>query len=703
MGSSSRAEARASESLREAGTEEVRLVTVGNPNTGKTTLVNALSGARLRIGNWPGTTVERVETRFAVDERSVQLVDLPGSYSLSASSAEEGLTRDELLLNPPDAVIDVVDASNLERNLYLTLELAELGYPMVVALNLLDEAAARGLALEPSLLAERLGVAVVPTVGVREQGTAELVRAAMAASTPSLRVKYPEPVERAVAELESALPHRGRRWVALAALAGEPLDLEPAVEERARELRGELEAEGLDPFLEIADARYRTGRQIAAAVQPARAGVHRLTERVDALILHPWLGIPLFLAGMLLVFRFTFLFSDPWVEWLGTIQSVLAGWVAGMKLPALLASFVSDGLIGGIGTVLAFTPVLFFLYLALSFLEASGFLARSAFLVDRLMKTMGLPGKAFIPLILGFGCNVPAISATRTLESFSERLRVALAVPFAACSARLTVFTLFTAIFFPQHAALVVFGLYLLGLAIGLGTALVLGRLTPPGEAGSAMELPPYRIPTWKVVWRQSSARTMSFVEGAGGPILVAVAAVWVLLNLPPGDLAQSLYARLATALTWVLAPLGIHDWRLAGALIPGFVAKEVVVGTLGVSYLGSEPVTPMGLLDGLQQVGVGLLQATTATLQAVPALLGLPQFGPPPADAPEGLSAALARSATPAGALAYLVFVLLYTPCVATLAALRMEFGRRWAWFSALYQLVVAYALAFLAARLPL
>jgi len=468
-------------------------------------------------------------------------------------------------------------------------------------------------------------------------------------------------------------------------------------------LKLELASLGVDPFLGIVGTRYQAAREIAACVQATRPGVHRLTEALDRWFLHPWLGIPLFLLGMLLVFRFTFQFSDPWVGWLGQVQEVLGGWIAALPLPGLVASFLADGLVGGIGTVLAFTPVLFFLFLALSFLEASGFLARSAFLVDRLMKAMGLPGRAFIPMILGFGCNVPAISATRTMESFSDRLRVAMAVPFAACSARLAVFTLFTSVFFPQHAALVVFGLYLLGLLVGMLTALALGRLTPPSEAGSAMELPPYRIPTWKVVWRQASARTWSFVEGVGGAILVSVAAVWVLLNLPPGDISQSFYARLSMGLAWLLGPLEIHDWRLAGALVPGFVAKEVVIGTLGVTYLQADPVAPMGLVEGLREIASGLGGALWATLQAIPALLGLPGIHLPPPEAPEGLPAALSQSMSRSGALAYLVFVLLYTPCVGTLMALRLEFGRRWAALSAVYQLVVAYALAFLAARLPL
>lgn len=687
----------------QAPPSDLRLVTAGNPNTGKTTLVNALSGANLQIGNWPGTTVERIETCLNLPEGRACLVDLPGAYSLAASTAEERLTRDELLVHPPHAVLNVVDASNLERNLYLTLELIELGYPTVVALNLLDEARSRGLALQPEVLAERLGIPVVSTVAVREEGVQDLVRASLHTTPSPLRLAYPPPVEAAAALLEARIDHPARRWMALAALTGEEIELPESLRHEAERLRAELDAQGVDPFLQVTGTRYQAAREIASAVQSTRAGAHRLTEALDRWFLHPWLGIPLFLVGMLAVFRFTFQLSEPWIGFLEQVQGVLSGWLAALPLPALLVSLLSDGLVGGVGTVLAFTPVILFLFLALSFLEASGFLARSAFLVDRLMQALGLPGRAFIPMILGFGCNVPAISATRTMESFWDRLRVALAVPFAACSARLAVFTLFAAAFFPRHSALVVFGLYLLGLLVGLATSMLLGRFTPRSQTGSVMELPSYRIPPWKVVWRQSWARTRSFLEGVAGAILVAVLAVWVLLNIPPGDLSQSLYARLSSVLAWILGPLGIHDWRLAGALLPGFVAKEVVIGTLGLSYLQAEPVAALGWLEGLRQLAAGLGTALLGTLQAVPALFGLPHFTPPPPAAPAGLEAALTGSLSRSGALAYLVFVLLYTPCVGTLMALRLEFGRRWAVASALYQLAVAYGVAFLASRLPL
>lgn len=675
-----------------AATTERLVLTVGNPNTGKTTLVNVLSGSNLQIGNWPGTTVERVATTLREAGGTATLVDLPGAYTLAATTPEEEVTRRELLELSPEVVINVLDAGNLERNLYLTLELSELGLPVVLNLNLMDEAASKGFTIDPAALASTLGLPVVPTVASRGEGTRELLERLTDAAVPRPLVEYPPMIEEALAELEPMIDHRAARWLACAALASESVDLPQPVLETAARWQNRLAETGLDAFLEIAEARFATARRLATSVAVRSGEGATVTDRLDAWVLHPWLGLPLFLAGMFLTFRFTFLFSDPWIEFAGAVQEVLAGWIAALGLPELLRSFLAEGLVGGVGTVVAFAPVLFFLYLAMSFLESSGFLARAAFLVDRVMRAAGLPGRGFIPLMLGFGCNVPAIYATRTLEGFSERLRVALAVPFMACSARLAVFTLFAAVFFPRHAALVVFGLYLGGLAVGLLTAMLLNRLEPEGPTSGVMELPPYRIPTLRAMLRQAWARTLAFVRGAGGAIMAAVLVVWFLLNIPPGDIATSLYGRLSQALGWVFAPLGFQDWRLVGALLPGFIAKEVVVGTLGVSYLGADPAAAQGLLTGLASLWEALTGALAATLNAVPALFGLPNFVPPPPDAPTGLQAAMAGSVTPAGALGYLTFILLYTPCVATVVAIRDEFGKRWARFSVIYQLAVAY-----------
>ncbi|WP_457638016.1 ferrous iron transport protein B [Oceanithermus sp.] len=460
-----------------------QIVTVGNPNTGKTTLINALAGSDLKVGNWPGTTVDRLEAELRLDGGRAHLVDLPGTYSLSPATPEEALAARELLLHPPDLVVNVIDAGNLERNLHLTLELTELGLPLVVVLNLMDEAAAKGYSLEPQKLEESLGVPVVATSASRGYGISELRAALGRARPPRPQVRYPGRVEEAARELAALIEHPARRWLALALLADEepPLKLQQEALQKAAKLRRELEKAGIDPYLEIENVRYARAHELARKVIVGAENRMTLTDKIDRWVLHPLLGGPIFLLGMLLAFRFTFLFSSPWVAFIGTVQEVLSAWIAALPLPPLAASFLADGLVGGVGTVVSFAPVLFFLYLALAFLETSGFLARAAFIADKLMLLASLPGRAFIPLILGFGCNVPAIYATRILTSPLDLLRVGLAVPFMGCSARLPVFTLFAAVFFPRQAALIVFGLYLLGMLVGLFTAWAIGRAAGAG------------------------------------------------------------------------------------------------------------------------------------------------------------------------------------------------------------------------------
>jgi len=669
---------------------------VGNPNTGKSSLINALAGARLEVGNWPGTTLERLSAHLRLGEARVELVDLPGTYSLLPTSPEEGLVLKELLLDPPDRLLLVLDGGNLERSLVLALEAVELALPTAVVVNLLDEAEAKGLEVDLAALEEALGLPVAGAVASRGrvEGVLEKV---LEARVPRPPVRYPAPLEEALARLEPLIPQPGRRALGLLALLGERVPLPQEAQRRAVEERERLSAEGLDPYLLALEARYQRAREVYHRAVRRKEAPPSLTERLDRLVLHPLLGLPLFLLAMFLAFRFTFALSAPWVDLMGQAQEVLAGWSLALPLPHLLRSFLAEGVVAGVGTVLSFTPVLFLLYLALAFLETSGFLARMAFVADRVMGWAGLPGKAFIPLVLGFGCNVPAVYATRALAHPLDRLRVALAIPFLACGARLPVFTLFAFAFFPERAPLVVFGLYLLGLGVGLLTALLLGRALGASASEGAMELPPYRFPPLRLLLRLSLARTGSFVRGAGGPILLAVLLIWTLLHVP---LAGSTpYALLAQALTPLFAPLGLGDWRLVGALVPGFVAKEVVVGALGVSFLGTEAMGPLGLLEGLRTLAQGLWGALAGTLQGLLALLAPPSLLPPLEPTP--LQAVLKGAVSPQGALAYLVFVLLYTPCVATLTALRQVIGKRWAGLSVVYQLSLAYLLAFLAYRL--
>jgi ferrous iron transport protein B len=393
------------------------------------------------------------------------------------------------------------------------------------------------------------------------------------------------------------------------------------------------------------------------------------------------------IAGLALVFHLTFALSDPWVGLFGTVQEVLAGWVTAVRLPPLLASFLAGALVEGVGTVLAFVPVLFVLYVILGVLENAGILARVAFLADGLMRALGLPGRAVLPMVLSIGCTVPAVQATRTLEQRGDRLRVALALPSIPCSARLPVFVLLAAAFVPAHAALVLTGLYVLGFAVALASALAFKHLLRTPPSSGAMELPSYRWPPARLVAKLAWARTKAFLQGATGPILIAVVAVWTLLSLELAN-GMSLFETVARALAPAFAPLGLGDWRVVGALIPGAVAKEVVLGSLALTLLGDAPAAGIGLLDGLATIGTALVAALQGTLTA---LWGFGGGDPLDAD----LSARLAGVLTTGGAVALMVFTLLYVPCVATLAALRRAFGTRWMLFSVLWQTGVAYAAA--------
>lgn len=611
-------------------TKDERWALVGNPNTGKSSLINALSGSRLEVGNWPGTTLERLSANLLLEGRRVELVDLPGTYSLMPTSPEEALVLRELLENLPDRVVAVLDAGNLERSLVLVLELMELGLPLALVVNLLDEAEAKGLKVDLPALEEALGLPVAGAVASRGRVEGVLDKI-LEARLPPPPLPYPAPLEEALQALEGPVP----RGVALLALLGEEVPLPQGVKGKAARWRQALLEKGLDPYLLALEGRYRKAQEIAARVLERVGRPSRFTERLDRLVLHPLLGLPLFLLALFLAFRLTFALSTPWVDLLGQIQEVAARWMWGLPLPGLLRSFLAEGVVG---TVLAFTPVLFLLYLALAFLETSGFMARMAFVADRLMQALRLPGQAFIPLVLGFGCNVPAVYATRALRHPLDRLRVALAIPFLACSARLPVFGLFAFAFFRENAALVVLGLYLLGLGVALLTAFLLGRLLPGGGGEGAMELPPYRFPPWRLLLRLSWGRTLSFIQGAGGPILFAVVVVWALLHLPGHP-----YEALARGLVPLFAPLGVGDWRLVGALIPGFVAKEVVVGTLGVSLLGGGTLDPLGLGEGLKALGQGVLQAFWGTLKGLGGLLAPPSLAletpshPPAGSPPKG------------------------------------------------------------------
>ena len=528
-----------------------RVMVTGNPNVGKTTLINVLAGTQLKVGNWAGVTVEKREAALQHKGRPLLLLDLPGAYSLSPHTPEELITRTALLDEAPEAIIDVIDAGNLERNLYLTLSLLDLGLPVSTVLNLVDEARDKGIKVDAAALSRNLGVPVVETVASRGQGTGEVLDAVLSASRPGLAVRYPAPIEAAVDELSremerlGTLPPHAHRYVALSLLEGDPslrsrLTATGHTEliDRADTFIAELEAQGLDPLIDISEARYARARDIAQLATPAFKARRTFSERLDALTLNPWLSLPVFFALLLLVFRLTFTVAAPWVDLIGgPLLEVVSGWAAALLAGVpLLCDLVVGAILPGVGTVLSFLPTLLVLYLAMAFLEDSGYMARVAFLMDRLMRSVGLDGRAFIPLILGFGCNVPAISATRTLEHRNDRILVSMIIPFMSCSARLPVYVIFAAALFPAAGSWLVWGLYLLGMLAALAFAWVLRRTGLPAEgSGMLLELPPYRFPAWRVLWKNAWRRTASFARRARTTVMATVAAVWLLLSLPAG------------------------------------------------------------------------------------------------------------------------------------------------------------------------
>ncbi len=705
------------------GASEPRVVVVGNPNVGKTTLINALAGTRLKVGNWSGVTIEKREARLEHAGRPVHLLDLPGAYSLSPHTPEELVARTALLDEAPDAVLNVLDAGNLERNLYLTLQLLDFRLPVAVALNLVDEARDKGLTVDAAALSRALGVPVTQTVASRSQGTGALMGDVLRGATLGVAVRYPTQIEAAASDLTArmtalpTLPPHAHRYLALALLEGDPsvrgrlaATGHTALLDAADAHLAALEAGGTDPLIEIAEARYARAGDLARLAVPQAQARRTLSERLDRLALHPLLGIPIFLALVLLVFRLTFSVASPFVDLIGgPLQEVIGGWAAAaLSWFPLGRDLVVGAIIPGVGTVLSFLPTLLVLYLAMSFLEDSGYMARAAFLMDRAMRNIGLDGRAFIPLILGFGCNVPAIYATRALERRSDRVLVSMILPFMSCSARLPVYVVFAAALFPRSGSWLVWAMYVLGMAVAFAFALVLRRTALPAEGGGVLlELPPYRFPAWKVLWKHAWRRTASFARRARTTVMGTVAVVWLLLALPavsgekfasvpPQD---SLFGTVSQAVSPIFAPLGFGDWQATGALVPGFIAKEVVVGTLGQIYLGEIAANPepLGVLDGVRQTLSATWDTVVASVSALPTVLALPSLGADTsADTQTPLAAALARAFTPASALSYLVFVLLYTPCIATVGAMAQEHGRRLAWATVAWQLATAWIVAF-------
>ncbi|MER2600337.1 MAG: ferrous iron transport protein B [Caldilineales bacterium] len=734
----------------------------GNPNVGKSTLFNALTGSHQHVGNWPGKTVEKKEGRLQLDGQDVLVVDLPGTYSLTAYSLEEIIARDYILDEQPAAVIAVVDASNLERNLYLVAQLLEMSKPVIVVLNMTDTAASRGLKIDAQRLGQALGgIPVVETIGNRSVGVDQLKQAIRQVLRNPSPAPLPAPQQRVLASELAALEQQiaadpalsqryTTRWLATKLLEADPVVQEAltargaeALLQQAEAAQGRIEeATGEDAETLVVDQRYAF---IATVIQgalrrPAQAVLTR-SDRIDRLVTHRIWGLPIFLLMMWVVFQFTANVSAPYLDWIdGFVNGSLYRWV-GALMTALglgdswLRALLTDGIIAGVGGVVVFIPVLMCLYLALALLEDSGYMARAAFVMDRVMRLMGLHGKSFLPMIVGFGCTVPAVYATRTLENEKDRKLTGFLATFMSCGARLPVYVMIGTAFFGAASGNLVFAMYLLGiavaLAVGFGFKHTVYRGQPP--APFVMELPPYRLPRASDVLRQVWRRTRGFVRRAGTLIMTVSMVLWLLVAIPgrPGvgtfnavAPQDSLFGRMSSLLAPVFAPAGFGTWQAAGSLVTGFLAKEVVIATMSQIYVGDEDSeAPAEAVNFPAELAASLLdfgKAAALTVQEifniVPRTVNLLPFVNLPevsffSDAGEeedtsSLEAALVQSFTVSAgseragqvaAVAFSVFVLLYVPCMVAVSAMRHEFGARWMWAQIGFTLALAWFAAVL------
>ncbi|MCZ7838948.1 Fe(2+) transporter permease subunit FeoB [Leclercia adecarboxylata] len=700
---------------------------IGNPNSGKTTLFNQLTGARQRVGNWAGVTVERKEGQFTTTDNQVTLVDLPGTYSLttisSQTSLDEQIACHYILSGDADLLINVVDASNLERNLYLTLQLLELGIPCVVALNMLDIAEKQQIRIDVDALSARLGCPVVPLVSTRARGI-DALKLAIDRHSRNAEVElvhYAQPLLSEAGILAKAMAHsmpfRQRHWLGLQMLEGDIYsrayagDAAHQLDASLARLNDELD----DPALHIADARYQSIAAICDVVSNAlTAEPSRFTQAMDTVILNRFLGLPVFLLVMYVMFLLAINIGgalQPLFD-VGSVALFIHGiqWLGyTLHLPEWLTIFLAQGLGGGINTVLPLVPQIGMMYLFLSFLEDSGYMARAAFVMDRLMQALGLPGKSFVPLIVGFGCNVPSVMGARTLDAPRERLMTIMMAPFMSCGARLAIFAVFAAAFFGQEGALAVFSLYVLGIVMAILTGLMLKHTIMRGEATPfVMELPVYHVPHLKSLLIQTWQRLKGFVLRAGKVIVVVSIFLSALnsfsLNGKAVDnIDDSALASVSRVITPLFNPIGVHEdnWQATVGLFTGAMAKEVVVGTLNTLYT-AENIQEAAFNPADFHLDDELVSAVDETWQSLKATFSLSVLANPiEASKGDGEMATGAmgvmseKFGSASAAYSYLIFVLLYIPCISVMGAIARESSRGWMGFSVLWGLNIAYSLA--------
>ena len=651
--------------------KHINVACIGNPNCGKTTLFNALTGSRLKVANWPGVTVERFEGETSYEDVEITLIDTPGIYSLTCYTIEEKVTRQCAMDDDIDVIVNVVDASSLERNLYLTLQLLELGKPVVLALNMMDIVKERGMEIDMHRLPEMLGnVPAVPVSAARRTGLDILLHAVIHHYEEGMEeyiLDYPPRIEEKIEKLEVIMQahyptHSSVRWHAIKLL------------ENDEEVRKEHPVSVVNVVdrsyeKEIIQCKYAYIEKVVNETLFHKNQKAAGTDRIDRLLTHPVLGVPVFLLIMCLVFFLTFTVGDAlkgvFELGLSLLSDLAARGLEALGVAAWLKSLIVEGILAGVGGILTFIPNIFILFLALAILEDSGYMARVAYVMDSVMGKVGLSGKAFLPMILGFGCTVPAIMATRALETEQDRRKTMLVTPFMSCSARLPVYVLFSEMFFPEHPAPVAFSMYVIGMVIAILAALVINRLEK-GKANDSLliELPEYKRPNARTIRIYVWNKLKDYLSKAGTTIFVASIVIWLLLNFGAGGLvenpADSFGAVIGRILVPVLAPAGLGMWQVGVALLSGISAKEVVVSSFAVLF---------GVSNANSPAGMAAIVSNIHSLN--------PDFGP-------------------LNAYCLMLFCLLYVPCVATVATIKKESGS-WSFTVKMmvFQIVLAWAVS--------
>ena len=715
---------------------KLTIALAGNPNAGKTTIFNQLTGARQKVGNWSGVTVEKKEGKLTYKDIEITVVDLPGIYSLTAYSIEEVVARNYILEEHPDVVVDILDASNLERNLYLAVQLIELNIPLVFAMNMVDVAKSRGIIIDYDQLSKLLGVPIVQTIGTKGSGIDELLKTVIDVSKgqePAARhihINYGKEIEEEILKIRQILKKDQElnaayypRWFALKLLEKDKL-----VEERAKaskiseELMAQVEKGrariesmfGEDPETIIAEARYGfISGALKETMRLSAAAKKTISDKIDTVLTNRILGFPIFIFFMYLLFQGTFTLGAYPVEWIEVAVDWLSQFVSQNMPPGLLRDLLVNGIINGVGGVIVFLPNILLLFLGISLFEDTGYMARAAFIMDRIMHTLGLHGKSFIPLLMGFGCNVPAIMATRTLESRRDRLLTILINPLMSCSARLPVYVLLAGAFFPENAGNVIFGIYFLGIVLAILMGQLFSKTIFKGESTPfVLELPPYRLPTIKSVIIHMWENTKIYLQKMGGVVLAFSVVIWFLGTFPKDitysqnypekiatlkaklellkedsesvtfdkekillelndlkrkmeeeRLSKSYIGKIGKAIEPFISPLGF-DWKLGVSLVTGFVAKEVVVSTMSVLYqAGQDSEDTSRLQNAIKHSGI-----------------------------------------TRSTALAFMVFVLIYVPCLVSVVTIWRETNSfKWALFSIGYLMTLAWIVAFFVKRIAM